>query len=450
MQSHHLYFHHKLHEPKLTRLWFKTRPVIDLSTLPVQLEHYGRPLQYTLHEIVPWDNPAITETLPLPHADQPVVLILNARRLWDDPARTQASLSADDRPLIPRLENEINFVEIPADRTQDHSVTLHIESDLPLPDAMPMKTWVMNEDFDLNLGKQPDWWFHSLLSENLIHHSGLRPDACMLFDQGTMRLPYFSSPDRINYVEFRYEFFQGHAFFQTQRERFEDGERVWVMPPARAQSRATFRLGRGTGHLEWAEKEFTSSLPDFDTQFRMGVNRVIDRHGFVKIFDAVIYSVPAPSTAPGGLVLGAPRSAACLQQGFYWEEKHLGRYPVRWTEPRAVIGVPLLDPGTDVDLIVDFFDHLQEGGTPVRLTWNGTPLETAVSSLDSGATRLVCTVPAGSMSDAEEQILEISAPAWSPADIHGTADKRLLGIMLHQVVWTHRTHPETDSTDPAE
>jgi hypothetical protein len=210
-----------------------------------------------------------------------------------------------------------------------------------------------------------------------------------------MTLPHFAQSNRWTFAELRVEFFQEDPHFRNQPHQVSAGGRSWPLPPARSQSRAVFPLGQGRDALDWTRLDLRTSLPDIAEQTRMGERKEIASHAFVKIFDARIFTVPGPDAQGRRFTVGEADSGAYLEEGFYWAEKHLGKYPTRWTFPTARLRLPAHAAPGGMELRLSHFEPRRGETTPVRVLWNGRELA-CERTVSDGETLLTARLPADS------------------------------------------------------
>ncbi len=443
LEEGNLYLHHMHHLPVLLPLWTETRPVVHLGELPVRLYRYGQPLDHMLYQIVPWQRRESTFTADFGEdAEVPKVLVVNPRRLWDDPQRNGAELWLDDQKIVERLDNGAQFIELPAGVSGE--IEVRVSSDAPVPAEIPHEIWTRNETFLLPFGMRRDWWFTDAISQSVQAFTNLRGDACMLINTGSFRFPVFAEADREVYVELRVEFVQESRYFREGHYMLEVGDgpltRGFVLAGHRQQRRMVVPLGPGTGKLDFREISVRTNIPGWDEQVQMISANVTDRIGFLKIFDARIFTLPKKGPSPSfELIVGDAPYGIHLLGGVHGSEMHLGRYPVRWTDGRARIllpeGLPSDTPGT---LEITYFDHRPDTvPAEVSLRLGGMALPEVSEHVETETRRHTLSVDLDALPKDGPRVLEIVSSPWQPFRIREELlDTRQLGVMLHQVRWT--------------
>ena len=434
-----LYFHEMHHLPPLLPLWTEVRPVVNLADLPVQLYRYGRPMDGILYQVMPWQQTRIEFELDLGASAGPQVLLINPRRIWDDPSRTHATLQANDRVLTDRLENGPVFLPLPESLTGVH--TLVAESDRALPAQMPHRLWRINEALTIPYGFRVNWWFGNLLSPGVQRETYLRRDAAQFIRDGGFRIPVFATADQEVFVRFRIEFVRQDGFFRDGHFTLSSGEggtaRDFPLPAHRTQGHFVLPLGAGTGSLAFHEVALQTDLPDRNAQIQMGAEGIISRFGFVKIFDAEVFTLPGIEESALDVTLGTDEDVRYVLGGVHAPERHANRWPVRWTDGRTRIRLPdSLPAGQPGDLTVSYFEH-RPASVPgeVAIHLQGVVQSGAQPVMDPETRMYTLTLPSVVLPEGVDRVLEVVSPVWRPAEVTDLPDMRPLGIMLHRVQW---------------
>lgn len=132
--------------------------------------------------------------------------------------------------------------------------------------------------------------------------------------------------------------------------------------------------------------------------------------------------------------IGGKEDWAFIEEGFYAEEVHLNKTPVRWTEGTARLIVPLIPRrGEKVSLSLKVVDTgpSRPGPPPeVRIEMRGRKIGAVRLNAGGGVYRIPL-----SDEPAEPGLaaITVTASPWQPSRYLGTADKRKLGVMLDRL-----------------
>jgi len=136
--------------------------------------------------------------------------------------------------------------------------------------------------------------------------------------------------------------------------------------------------------------------------------------------------------------LGTPLDHIFIQKGFHHRERHLGKVPVRWSGPIAVLSIPVYPrPGRGPVLDLRVVDT-----GPPRKDWSGRVIvEMAGEKLGEiellpgeKSYRLPLKKSAAAPEMAE---ITISASPWQPSKLNRSRDTRNLGVMLDRITLSY-------------
>ena len=446
LDGNHLYLHDIRQMPVFLPLWTDVEPVVDLTDFPVTLYRYGRPLEKKLHEVVPWREKESSFQVSAPsNRDEPVALLFNPRRLWDFPDRERAELWLGDRQVASRVENGPQFVSLPGELDLSEPLTFTLKSDAPVTRRVPHRLWTRNRDLRLDFGLNSEWWFRSLLSEDLQRDAPMRGDALQFYDRAELTLPVFADADHDVFVEMRVEFYQDDALYRNRHMTLGTGEgdmaARWPLPPRRSNRTLVFPLGSGTGDLEFRELTLVSDVPAYDLQLDMAREGALESPAFVKTLYARVFSVPRHEGDEFEWQAGAGEDGARILGGMWSIENHLGRFPVRWTDGEGRLRLPSVENADQpFSLRVSYFPAPPKlAGVMPSVYLNGRELEEAGDggepNSETGRVTRTFLIPSGALSGDEASVLSIQCASWTPFEAVGAADHRQLGVMLHRVAF---------------
>jgi hypothetical protein len=445
LQEGHLYFHELHHLPKLLPFWADIQAVVDLGTFPTKPYRYGKPMEYTLYEVMPWVHNEFTFSIPLDTPSiVPKVLVINMQRIWDDRQRERAELWLNDHKWVNRLKNGVQFIPLPEPFAGE--IEARVSSDAPISSEVPHKLWKRNEPFVIPLGMRSDWWYRELISPEIQQKSGLRRDGVLFGDQGEFRLPVFANEDHDVYAEFRVEFVCSDGGLRSQRLNLYSGsgvqKRSMNLPQQRTTARFMVPLGPGSGELEFRNIQLDSDLPPMETQRGMIGQGTLQSQGFIKVYDVQIISIPRHAQEKFEWSAGDRLSGVSILGGLHEPEVYLGKWGTRWSDGHARIQLPESltsdQPGT---LEVRYFDSRPElVASPVELRIGDKPLSNVTLHREGTNGMHTLSVKIDSLPDVDSRVLEILSTAWSPYEVMNTPDFRTLGLMVHAVSW----EPEGD------
>jgi len=421
----------------LGRNWLELTPVVSLDSLPVPFERYGRPIGGWLHKVGPWKENR--RTLDVDRGvPGPAMLMLDMRRIWDYPGRTQATLRCGpDGPAAP-LTNGVQFVELPG--TNGGPARLELESDRPLPPAPFALVVKPGDPLRVNFGMAGAHFAWNLTCGQLYPNASLPSDSCLLYDRGTLFLPNYAGPDRDVFAFLRVEFIQQSSYwrgsFNTMTAETASGRASIRLPPERTAAALAVSLGRGEGKLRMVPLTLTTSLPSYPAQNSVPLwYEIGGRYGFVKIYEVRVASLPPVDAYPVTVDLGAGEDAPSVGEGFFGPERS-GSATARWTGARAEVRTRL--PRAETDVTARWF------ALPLRKDMKDLVPRFTVNGEAVPPDR-VTVVPGGPVWEyrvrlASGQILAddwnrlgVEVPTWSPARDLGAADSRELGLLLDRI-----------------
>ncbi|GEM_PF-5225067 len=428
------YSHETRHLPTLSFLWLDAARVVSLETLETKATRYGKELDGWIYHLKPWGQTSFETNLSVQaSAESPQVLLINVFRIWDDPDRTFARASLNGVPLIDRLENGPQLVEVPAELA-GQELRLEVESDAPLPSSPIVNTWSMNEEWVMPMGFQRDTWYHSYWSANLVHLSPLREGVSYLWDEGEIRLPTFAASSRKLFAELHLGFFQEDPQYRNLPHWVEVNGRRYALPPRRENARIVVPLGKGKDALEETLLRFKTSLPSFQDQRRQLIEETLSKWACVQLYSIRVFSLDGEAKDTFSVEMGDATAGAFLVEGVHKSENHLGTYPVRWTTGACQMRIPLASSEKERVVRIRYFapPFITE---PPELMVKGDSLELLEHTTGSDKMHEVTYQLSSDHSTDESEWLQMSVRSkpWSPAEQFDSNDSRTLGIMLHRV-----------------
>lgn len=427
----------------LCRNWMQFTPVYDFENLTVPLDHYGERLKGVLFEMTPWRSTNTALNLKA-EPSGPALLTLDMRRPWDYPGRTFCKGIFPDAGNEVLLTNGVQFIPL-AMPTNGDAVEFKIVSDAPVPAEPYHAVMPLNGEMDICFGMACDLWAYNLMSESVWADRFLRADSCQLYDEGTVLLPNFADTNHEVYAEFRMEFLQEHPLWENGGHRITASTKYHreavLLPPRRRENTITAGLGPGRGGLRMVTVKLETTLPSLETQLSRAFRAEQDcrERGYVKIYDAHLYSVPRKRSYPLMVDVGAKRDGPYLEEGFYDREKS-GSATARWTHGRAILQVRL--PETDRDLRVRWRclrarPEMEKLAPVFDVDGTVVPADRVERLRDGDAVVYSYCFSPGQLKDAEWNEFAVEVPTWNPERDLNLPDRRDLGLFIDNVVFDH-------------
>lgn len=422
----------------LGRNWLDLPLVFNFDDLTVPFERYGRPVEGGLFRADLWSATNVVLDIRR-DPSRSALLMLDMRGLWDYPGRTFAAGREEGADLAHALTNAVQFIELPP-RPGGDSGAFRIDSDRPLPRDPFWRIAQLNDSLRISFGMADDHWAWNLASSSLFPNIEVPTDCCRLYDRGEVLLPAFADSDHDVCAEFRMEFIQESSFWRQEPHRIvartPSDEAGMRLPPRRTADKMAVKLARGTGRLERVPVMLESTLPSYSVQVSSEFAAKMDRHGFVKLYDVGVFSIPRIPVWPVRIDLGGERDGLYLVEGFHRAEK-AGSKTARWTEARAVVRARLPKDGTPGVIVRWNTLPGRPGYEQVQPTFRVG--EAAILpggyEIRRGADGLAYEfeIPADVLGDGEWTRLEVETTTFSPAREWQSPDARELGLFVESV-----------------
>jgi len=408
--------------------WFDLEEVLSLADLPVPFEKYGKRIDGTIYGVRPWKEEVLRFTLPLPEGGGPGLLKVDAHRIWDYRGRSVCRLYVDGRLAEERVPNGVHFLPLPEGAAAGGSMEIEVRSDAPLPARIMAEFTPLNGEMTIPFGlRAGGGWYYPYASAELLAVAPLRRKAFYLREEGSLTLPKFCDTRHDMMAEFTVEPTTWRPDRKEVREVTADagyGAARMPLAPRGVATRFAVSLGPGTGALE---------LVDLDLSFRTtdGSRRSYARISGVRLF-------PVPRVFPERLKIdvGSEEDRPYLLEGFHPPGRYRGAVPVRWTDGRGRLRLPLRKSAEwRVTVTVAGAGPPGREGEPAFAV-NGRPVPEDGVQVDAGEGGLRTysfSWPGRYLKGEGMDLLEIESTPWVPLE-HGLGeDNRSLGALVDSV-----------------
>jgi hypothetical protein len=417
--------------------WLQRDAVFDFADLSVPFEHYGRQVDGSLYRVRRWQQNQ-TELISSELRSAKTVLMLDMKRPWDYPDRTVLKGGEPGLPTVEHeLTNGVQFVELPG-RAGTTPFSFSIMSDAPVPPAPAWRLIGLNDDIVMSFGMEADLWAWNWASESLFPNACVPRDACLLHDEGEIKLPFYADEGYDVYAEVLVEAIRQHPYWLEKKHYIHIDSPVyaesWELPLPQHQGKFVVPLGKGTGVLEAKQLKLRTTLPSAEIQKSPEFCLKIPQDAFVKIYQVRVFSHRPATQFPVEVDVGGQDTHA-VGSGFFAKERN-GDHTGRWTGETANLRLrrQAALPGRVRVSVLPLRPSAFGSGLSFKINGQSVPVDHMHQEKSGALERYDFPVDPKRFAHNDDWLrLSIDAKTWNPAKAGIANDHRDLGVFVTRV-----------------